>query len=56
MTDYSELRKTLQDYLPWHGARLLFLRWSFKTGLFLHQVRPIAIQKNMVVEPKVCSV
>lgn len=25
MTDYSELRKTLQDHLDWHGARLSFL-------------------------------
>lgn len=25
MTDYSELRKTLQDHLNWHGARLSFL-------------------------------
>ena len=25
MSDYSELRKTLQGHLPWHGARLSFL-------------------------------
>lgn len=25
MTEYSELRKTLQEHLPWHGARLSFL-------------------------------
>ena len=25
MTDYSELRKTLQEHLHWHGARLSFL-------------------------------
>ena len=25
MTDYSELRKTLQEHFSWHGARLSFL-------------------------------
>ncbi|MEM9505668.1 MAG: IS4 family transposase, partial [Cyanobacteria bacterium P01_E01_bin.43] len=25
MTDYTELRKTLQEHLDWHGARLSFL-------------------------------
>ena len=25
MTDYSELRKTLQEHFDWHGARLSFL-------------------------------
>ena len=25
MTDYSELRKALQEHFSWHGARLSFL-------------------------------